>query len=118
MPLWDDQKVIVPFEPYYQSGHFYFPAYKDERVLLELEFDRARIRAFLDWRPGARLPADTQGNQLLVGKGDKNETSIRHVYVDAKPTLTIERSMDKDQQVITISEGTIRLETQEKQDDG
>jgi hypothetical protein len=115
IPLWDDQKVIVPFEPYYQSGHFYFPAYKDERVLVELEFDQARIRAFLDFRPGARMPADTQGNHILVGKGDKDETSIRHVYVDAKPTLTIERSMGNDQQVIRISEGTIRFETQEKQ---
>ncbi|WP_437760835.1 hypothetical protein [Sorangium sp. So ce1389] len=118
VPLWDDQKVIVPFEPSYQSGHFYFPASRDQRVLLELHFDRARIAAFLDWRPGARLPADAQGNHLLVGKGDKNETSIRHVYTDAKPTLTITRSMDKDQQVITISEGTIRLETMETKDGG
>ncbi|WP_437308005.1 hypothetical protein [Sorangium sp. So ce388] len=118
VPLWDDEKVIVPFEPLYQSGHFYFPAYKDERVLLELHFDRARICAFLDWRPGARLPADAQGNHILVGKGDKDQTSIRHVYADGKPQLTIARSMDKDQQVITISEGTIRFETQEKQDGG
>ncbi|WP_437594392.1 hypothetical protein [Sorangium sp. So ce1000] len=118
VPLWDDQQVIVPFEPYFQSGHFYFPAYKDERVLLELDFDEARICAFLDWRPGARLPADAQGNQILIGKGEKDETSIRHVYADAKPKLTITRSMDKDQQVITISEGTIRIETLEEQEGG
>lgn len=118
VPLWGDEKVIVPFEPYYQSGHFYFPADKDQRVLLELDFDRARICAFLDWRPGARLPADTQGNHILVGKGERNETSIRHVYEDAKPKLTITRAMDKDQQVITISEGTIRIETLETQESG
>ncbi|XXY47192.1 hypothetical protein WME91_45030 [Sorangium sp. So ce269] len=118
VPLWDDQKVIVPFEPYFQSGHFYFPAYRDERVLLELDFDQARICCFLDWRPGARLPADAQGNQILVGKGEKDETSIRHVYADSKPKLTISRSMDKDRQVITISEGTIRFETSEEQEGG
>jgi hypothetical protein len=118
VPLFGDEKVIVPFEPYYQSGHFYFPADKDQRVLLELDFDRARICAFLDWRPGARLPADSQGNHLLVGKGEEDETSIRHVYADGKPTLTITRSMESDRQVITISEGTIRLETRETQDGG
>ncbi|WP_437720385.1 hypothetical protein [Sorangium sp. So ce861] len=118
VPLWDDQKVIVPFEPYFMSGHFYFPAYRDARVLLELEFDRARICAFLDWRPGARLPQGTQGNHLLLGKGAQDQTSIRHDYADAKPRLTIQRTMDKDLQVITISEGTIRLETQETQGDG
>ncbi|WP_437774488.1 hypothetical protein [Sorangium sp. So ce1097] len=118
VPLWDDKQVIAPFEPYFMSGHFYFPAIRDERVLLELEFDRARICAFLDWRPGARLPLDTQGNHLLVGKGAKDQTSIRHDYVDARPRLTIQRTMDNDLQVITISEGTIRLETQETQGDG
>ncbi|MGK3992796.1 hypothetical protein [Sorangium sp. So ce1024] len=118
VPLWDDKQVIAPFEPYFMSGHFYFPAIRDERVLLELEFDRARICAFLDWRPGARLPQDTQGNHLLVGKGAKDQTSIRHDYVDARPRLTIQRTKDNDLQVITISEGTIRLETQETQGEG
>lgn len=28
VPLWDEQKVIAPFEPYFMSGHVYFPAYR------------------------------------------------------------------------------------------
>ncbi len=113
IPLWEDQKVIVPYEPVSLSGHFFFPAYKDERVLIALYFDKARIRAFLDWRPGGRLPTDSQGNHLLVGKKDKNQTSIRHVYEDQKPVMTIERTLGEDKQTITISEGTIRWETRD-----
>jgi len=113
VPLFDDIQVIAPFEPSYQTGHFYFPAIRDQRVLLEMSFDRARIRQFLDFRTGARLSADTQGNHLLLGKAEKNQTSIRHVYEEDKPKLIIERTMDKDLQVITISEGSIKLTTQE-----
>jgi hypothetical protein len=68
IPLWADQKVVVLYEPLAHSGHFYFPLYRDERVLVALDFDVAKIAAFLDWRPGARLPLDTQGNQILMGK--------------------------------------------------
>jgi len=113
IPLWN-QKVIVPYNPGQFSGHFYFPAYKDERVLLAIDHDRAWIKRFLDWRPGARLPAEGQGNHLLLGKKDADQTSIRHVYDDAKPVLTIERTMAKDTQVIEVSEGTIFLRTKEE----
>lgn len=114
VPLYDDIEVIAPFLPYYQTGHFYFPAYKGERVLLEMHFDRAFVREFLDFRAGGRLAADTQGNHLLMGKKAKDQTSIRHVYVEEKPKLMIERTKEKDWQLITVSEGVIRLETQEK----
>ncbi len=114
VPLYDDIEVIAPFLPYYQTGHFYFPAYKGERVLLEMHFDRAYVRTFLDFRPGGRLAADTQGNHLLMGKEAKDQTSIRHVYVEEKPKLMIERTKEKDWQLITVSEGVIRMETQEK----
>jgi hypothetical protein len=77
-----------------------------------LEFDSARIRSFLDWRPGGRLPTDSQGNHILVGKEDaKNQTSIRHVYVDAKPQFIIERIMGSDHQLIKIDEGGIHMVT-------
>ena len=110
VPLWDNQKVIVQYEPIALSGHFFFPLYKDERVLLALQFDRAWIRACLDWRPDvARLPTDTQGNQILVGKKDKNQTTINHVYVDSKPVLTIQRTLDTDTQIVTISEGSLKM---------
>lgn len=113
IPLWGDQTVIVPYEPLTQPGHFFFPLCKDERVLVALYFDKARIRASLDWRPGARLPTDTQGNHLLLGKKDKNQTSIRNVYEDQKPVMTIQRTLESDEQTITISEGTIRFETRD-----
>ena len=95
-------------------GHFYFPAYKDERVLLALDHDRAWIKRFLDWRPGARLPAEGQGNHLLLGKKDGDQTSIRHLYESAKPVLAIERTMAKDTQLIEVKEGTILIRTEEK----
>ena len=114
IPLWGDKKVIVSYQPSLVSGHFYFPVYKDARVLIALDFQAAAIDEFLDWRPGARLPLETQGNQILVGKGATNETSIRHAYENAKPAFTIQRSSAKDEQVIKVSEGTIRFETQEK----
>ncbi|MFT3765635.1 MAG: hypothetical protein QM820_08985 [Minicystis sp.] len=113
IPLWEDQKVIVPYEPITHPGHFFFPLYKDERALVALYFDKARIRAFLDWRPGGRLPTDSQGNHLLVGKKDKNQTSISHVYEDQKPVMTIKRTLEDDVQTITISEGMIRWETRD-----
>jgi hypothetical protein len=111
VPLFADKKVVVSFEPQLATGHFYFPMVKDARVLLALDFDRASLVSFLDWRPGARLPLETQGNHLLVGKGKDDETSIRHVYEDAKPSLTILRTKTGDVQTIKVSEGTIFIET-------
>jgi len=113
IPLWENQKVIVPYEPIADPGQFFFPLYKDERVLVALYFDEARIRACLDWRPGGRLPTDSQGNHLLLGKKDKNQTSISHVYEDQKPVMTIKRNLEEDVQTLTISEGTIRWETRD-----
>ena len=113
IPLYANQKVIVQYEPLTLAGHFFFPLYKDERVLVALDFDHARIHAHLDWRPSGRLPTDTQGNHLLVGKKDKNWTSISHTYADSKPTLTIQRVLDTDTQTITVTEGMIRLETKD-----
>jgi hypothetical protein len=113
IPLYDSKQVIVLFEPIMQSGHFYFPAYKRERVLVALTFDQARFAGYLDWRPGARLPLDTQGNHILFGKKPESETSLRHVYEEAKPILAIKRTNTKDEQTIRVYEGTIRMETLE-----
>lgn len=112
IPLWN-QKVIVPYNPNHFPGHFYFPAYKDERVLLALDADRAWLKRYLDWRPGARLPAEGQGNHLLLGKQGEDQTSIRHAYESAKPVLAIERTLKKDTQLIEVSEGRIFLRTKE-----
>ncbi len=113
VPLWN-KKVRVPFEPNLLQGHFYFPPYKDERVMVALHFEAAFITRYLDWRPGARLPKESQGNHILLGKKAGDQTSIRHVFESSKPVLTVERTSAKDSQTIVVSEGTIRLETKEK----
>ncbi len=114
IPLFDNKEVVVPFEPLFAPGHFYFPPYKEQRVLVALDFHRARIERFLDWRPGGRLPMDSQGDHLLMGKTASSKTSISHVYVDNKPQLNVKRTLDNDTEKIQLHEGTIILETKEE----
>lgn len=113
VPLWDDAVVIAPYEPLFAPGQFYFPAIRDQRVLLEIHFQSARIVGFLDWRKDARLPAESQGNHLLLGKKIDDGTSVKHHYREAKPVLDIRRVANKDEQVISVSDGSILLRTQE-----
>lgn len=110
IPLWN-KIVKTPFIPDFQPGQFFFPAYKHERVLVALHFDRAEIAGFLDW--AGRLAQTTQGNQIILGKRDKDETIARHVYDQAKPVLTVTRKLAGDTQTITVSEGVIRFVVEE-----
>jgi len=114
IPIFDDKQIVVPFEPLFTPGHFYFPAYKNETVLVELDFHSARVVAFLDWRPGGRLPMDTQGDHILFGKSDESNTSISHIYVDNKPQLNMKRTSSKDTEIIQLHEGTIILQTKDE----
>jgi hypothetical protein len=114
IPLFDDIQVVVPFEPLFAPGHFYFPAYKDARVLVALDFHSTRIVGFLDWRPGGRLPMDTQGDHILMGKSADSNTAISHVYVDNKPQLNMKRTSKSDTEIIQLHEGTIILQTKEE----
>ncbi len=115
IPLWTNQQVVAAFEPVFFSGHFYFPAYRNERVLVRLSLHTASIDRFLDWRANAQLPMDSQGNRLLMGETATSQTTMSHSYVDSKPVLSVQRTSDKDLQVITLSEGSLKLET--KQDE-
>lgn len=110
IPLWN-KIVKTPFIPDLQPGHFFFPAYKNQRVLVALYFDRADIVGYLDW--AGRLAQTTQGNDLVLGKRDKDETVARHVYDQAKPTLTVTRKLAGDTQTITVTEGVIRFVVEE-----
>ncbi|AKQ65494.1 hypothetical protein A176_002406 [Myxococcus hansupus] len=112
LPLWD-LEVLAPYDPHQQPGHFYFPADKGTRVLVALEFQSAVVARFLAWRPGAKLPKESQGNHLLLGKKPESETSIQHVYQDAKPLLRIQRTSEKDTQLIEVAEGRMLLRVQE-----
>lgn len=115
VPLWEDQIVTVPFNPHLLPGHFYFPAYKGQRVLVALDFQKAWLKRFLDWRDGARMPADGQGVHLMVGKTATSGTSLKHSYTDGKPVFLLQRTNDKDTARIEIKEGTLLIHVEESQ---
>lgn len=114
IPLLKKQQVVAPLEPLFATGHFYFPAFKGQRVLLALGLHEARIVQFLDYGPGCQLPMESQGNHLFLGKAKEDGTSIKHVYVDGKPQFNIERTAAKDKVSIQIQEGTLVLQTLEE----
>lgn len=116
VPLFDDLVVSVPYDVGHLPGHFYFPAFRDQKVRVAMHLDAVHIARFLDFRPGARLPAESQGNHLLLGKKDADETSISHQYEDGKPKLTIHRTFAKDIQTVVVREGVIRMETYEEKE--
>jgi hypothetical protein len=110
VPLWN-QTIVAPFVPFGESGHFFFPAYKNQRVLLAFELGSAKIVSFLDW--AGKLPIDTQGNQLVMGKRESSSTVVKHVYTDDSPVLTIARTEAGDKQTVELSEGRFFLEVRE-----
>lgn len=110
IPLWN-KTITTPFLPDHVPGQFFFPCYRGQRVLVALHFDHAEIVRDLDW--AGKLAQATQGDQILWGKGDKNETYARHVYEQEKPVFTVLRKMAGDTETLKISEGVIRLEVQE-----
>lgn len=113
VPLWD-KTIIAPFSPNLLSGQFFFPPYKGQRVLVALDLTAASIRRFLDWAQNARLPNETQGNQLVLGYSAENGTIVRHLYRDEQPALRIERKLGDDVETIDVTEGTIRFEVREQ----
>jgi hypothetical protein len=112
VPLWN-KKILAPFAPGYAPGHFFFPAYKHERVLVSLAFDGAEIRGYLDWAANARTPQGIQGNRLALGYQDSNGTTLDHSYPETSPTLTVARTFGNDLQTIVVKEGTIFMEVKE-----
>ncbi len=112
VPLWN-KIVVTPFIPDKFSGHFFFPAYKNQRVLLALEFDSARVDAYLEW--AIPLSKDTQGDQLILGFNDTSHTYLTQVYTDDKPVVTLARVDDADTQTVTISEGDILMVVKQNQ---
>lgn len=113
VPVFADQEIVATFDAAFMPGHFYFPAFRDQRLLIALDFLGARVVRFIDFRPDARLPADSQGNHLLMGKKLADGTSFKHHYRSQKPVLDIQRALDNDTQLISISDGTILLKTEE-----
>ncbi|MFO0660556.1 MAG: hypothetical protein U0165_12100 [Polyangiaceae bacterium] len=112
IPLWNC-KIVAPFKPVDFPGHLFFPAYKAERVLVELGFESAEISAFLDWAANARTPMDLQGNRIAFGHRDVDGTILDHSYVNNQPVLTLARTFGNDLQKIEVKEGTIFIEVKE-----
>lgn len=112
IPLWSDKKVRSAYQPNLDTGQFYFPPYKNARVLIGLNFDNAFIAAFLNWKEGAALPQESLGNHLIMGKSTTSKNTIKHSYVDSKPELQIQRTLDKDTELMQFSDGYIILRTQ------
>ncbi len=112
VPLWN-QTVLVPFVPSGESGHFFFPGYQNQRVLLAFDFDQVRIAGFLDW--AGRMPLDSQGNQIVMGKRGTSGTVMAHAYTDDSPTLSIVRTQASDVQTLELSEGRFFLEVKEEE---
>jgi len=110
LPTWN-ATIEVPFTPLYQPGHLYFPAYRDARVLVSVDFERARLLAFLDWGERVRLPLASQGNHIMFGRNETSETSMRHWYVDSKPEFQLRRAHAGDIGVVAVRQGTIVIET-------
>jgi hypothetical protein len=115
IPLWENQIITAPFNPNLLPGHYYYPAYKGEKVLVGLTFHQAWIKRFLDWRTGARLPQDGQGVHLLMGKTTQSNTSMKHYYEDAKPVFLLKRTNDKDTGTLRIQEGNLFLQIKENE---
>jgi len=114
IPLFGNQKIPVALSPNFFPGHYYFPAYKNARVLVALDLHSASIERFLDWRSGARLTMDSQGNKILEGKSTSSGTYISHYYEDGKPVFEIQRTSDKDTQMIQLGEGVLIWETKQE----
>lgn len=115
IPTWENQEIRAPFDTHQMPGHFYFPAYKHETVLVAFYFDRAVIAGFVDWRAaGARVPKESQGNHLLMGKTSDNNTSMRHIYEENKPVFSIHRTNKSDHQLIQIKEGNLLIQVKEE----
>jgi len=114
IPLWD-KEIRILFECDYLNPHFYFPFYRDTKLLIGLNLFKAYIDRVLEWGPRVRLPMDTQGNHILFGKDEKDETSMRHIYEDNKPVLNIKRVLENDTELVRMEEGLITIQTKEEE---
>jgi hypothetical protein len=112
IPLWN-KKVLAPFAPNMMSSQFYFPAFRNVRVLVEFGFLNAEIKGFLDWAPDVRLAMDGQGNHILFGHNPTSQTSLSHIYKENRPQWTLKRIAGQDTELIQLDEGTIIFQTKE-----
>lgn len=116
VPLWDSQIVSAPFEPLQGSGNLYWPSYRDERVVVALDVHSAQIARLIEWRAGAALSMDVQGEQLLFGKADTSQTSVNHVYDGDSPVFNVARTHANDTSMIQLREGSLFIQVMEQEE--
>ncbi|WP_224360597.1 hypothetical protein [Hyalangium versicolor] len=112
VPLWN-KTVSVPAEPIHFPGQFFFPPYKNTRVLVALHLERAELIRFIDWKQGVRSPQDGQGDQILMGLNKLSQTGITHDFQDEKPVWRIHRTSQGDTQVVRMGEGHLFIQVKE-----
>lgn len=117
VPLWN-QTVKVPAEPMHSTGEFFFPPYKNTRVLLALHFERAEFLRFIDWKEGVRTPQDGQGDQILLGWNKKSQTAFTHDFQDENPVWRMHRVNQGDTQIVRMGEGHLFIQVKETQAGG
>jgi len=113
--LWD-KVVSAPFEPIFGSGNIYLPSYRAERVLLALDVHSAKIAQLLEWRAGAPLAMEAQGEHILFGKSDDSQTSVNHVYDGDQPVFNVARTHQRDTALIQLREGTLVLQVKDQEE--
>ena len=91
LPVFGCQRVKTPFVPNQQPGQFFIPAYRKERVLVHLYYDRSELARYLDWRPMNTLPSLVQGNQIMMGQDFTNGAKHTLVYAKDVPEYIIQR---------------------------
>jgi hypothetical protein len=112
VPLWG-KTVSVPAEPTHFPGQFFFPPYKNTRVLVGLHFDNAELIRFIDWKEGVRTPQDGQGDQILLGANKTSQTALTHDFQDDKPVWRIHRTSGGDTQIVRMQEGNLFIQVKE-----
>ena len=113
IPLWD-KTIPILLEPDFLNSHFYFPFYRNTRLLIGLDLYRAHIYKVLSWGDGVQMPQITQGNHILFGKKTNDETSLSHAYENSKPVFAIKRKKEKDTELLRMEEGSIIFQTCEE----
>ncbi|MBM7116168.1 hypothetical protein I3V78_21690 [Archangium primigenium] len=114
VPLWN-KTVSVLAEPIHFPGQFFFPPYKNTRVLVALHHERAELLRFLDWKEGVRPPQDGQGDQILLGQNKKSQTALTHDFQDDKPVWRMLRTSGGDTQVVRMGEGHLFIQVKESE---
>ena len=110
IPRYENQKVIVPFEPGW-SDQFYFPHNKKTLIKVALFFQEARFDRLLRWTKRSLLPVDAQGNKLLMSpNSDVNSTFIYYGPEKEDDTLLIiEKRSPKQLQTIHLKEDGVQI---------